>query len=156
MNFPALNLPVPDFTLRKQNSKPYVFDVLRKKYVCLTPEEWVRQSFLHFLIFHLQYPQGLIALEAPINLNDNKLRSDIVVFDKQGKPALLVECKAAHVEISQQTFDQVIVYNMKLNAPYLIVTNGLKHYCFRQPSLGQEIEFLKNIPAYGLISGTLG
>jgi hypothetical protein len=155
MNFPPLNLPVPDFTLQKQNGKPYVFDVLRKKFVCLTPEEWVRQSFLHYLIFHLQYPQGLIALEAPIKLNDNKLRSDIVVFDKQGNPAMLVECKAAHVEISQQTFDQVIVYNMKLNAPYLIVTNGLKHFCFRQPTLGQEIEFFKNIPAYESINGVL-
>jgi hypothetical protein len=153
MNFTTLNLPETNLDIRQQNGKLYVFDSLRKKYINLTPEEWVRQNFLQYLISELKYPAGLIALEAPLKLHENKMRSDILVFGKKGTPAMLVECKAAHVDISQQTFDQVIVYNMKVKAPCLAVTNGLKHYCFLQPVSGQKIEFFKNIPDYEALKG---
>lgn len=144
-----LNLPSVDFTSRlNENSKTEIFDVFRKKFVTLTPEEWVRQHFAHFLVKHLAVPRSLIALEKKIVMNGLDRRFDIVVYSKEIKPLLIVECKSTNVSISQAIFDQVARYNSVLKAPYLVITNGLTHHACKIDFTDTHIEYLNSLPLY--------
>jgi hypothetical protein len=146
-----LNLPEYSFKYRTNNSKQQIFDAVRKKYVALTPEEWVRQNFISWLITELKYPASHIAIEKELLLNEMKKRFDVVVFNKDNKPAMLIECKAPEVKISQKTFEQAARYNMVLKLKYLVVTNGLDHYCCQIDFLENNYSFLESIPAYDKI-----
>lgn len=143
-----LNLPTYNFKLKSSENKTLIFDNLRKKYFVLTPEEWVRQNFVCFLIDKKNYPTSLIALEKQLIINNRKKRTDILIFDKDGKHHIIVECKAPNVKINQDTFDQIARYNLKLKANYLIVTNGLEHFYCKMDFENKTYIFLKEIPVY--------
>ena len=125
-----------------------IFDKLRKKYVVLTPEEWVRQHFVHFLIDQKKYPETLIAIEKQLTINNLKKRTDILIFNSDGKPEVVIECKAPSIKISQKTFDQIARYNLQLKADFLIVTNGLTHFYCKMDFKNKTYIFLKNLPDY--------
>jgi type I site-specific restriction endonuclease len=143
-----LNLPEYDFRIRERDSKKQIFDEIRKRFVALTPEEWVRQNFLKYLLIEKNYPQSLISVEGKLKLFKRKKRTDIVVYDKQGKPLLIVECKAPNVVIDQNVFDQIVRYNMALQVKYLLLTNGISHYSCTIDYSHQAYHFLKEIPDY--------
>ena len=143
-----LNLPEYSFRIRTENEKESVFDELRKKFVRLTPEEWVRQNFIRFLIADKNYPASLMAVEAGININNNLLRADLIVFGKNGQPVIAVEFKAPSVKISQDTFNQIVRYNMKLKVDYLMVSNGLSHFCCKIDYSTNDYQFLQEIPDF--------
>lgn len=143
-----LNLPTYDYQIKRTIDGDQIFDCLRRKFVALTPEEWVRQHFVAFLIHHKNYPASLMANEIAISLNKTKRRCDTVVFDKTGKPLVIIEYKAESVEITQKVFDQIVRYNMVLKAQYLIVSNGMKHYCCRIDYDNHTYHFLQDIPPY--------
>jgi type I site-specific restriction endonuclease len=149
--YKTLNLPQYEIKIKQQGHGHYIFDCIRKKYIKLTPEEWVRQHVLNYLINHLKYPQGLTAVEYTITVNQLNKRCDIVAFNQQGIPLLIVECKAPEVSITQTTFDQIATYNLKLNVGYLVVTNGLQHYCCKMEYNPLSYSFLEKIPAYSAI-----
>lgn len=130
------------------DGRPSVFDKLRKRYVTLTPEEWVRQHFVNFLVVDKGYPEALIANEMQIDLNGQKKRCDSVVFDRNGSPLVIVEYKAPEVNITQKVFDQIARYNIVLRVEYLIVSNGLNHYCCKVNYEEQTIQYLEDIPEY--------
>lgn len=143
-----LNLPTYNFRTKIENEKDFIWDDIRKKYVRLTPEEWVRQNFLQYLIQEKKVPSSLIGIENEIKLHGLSKRTDIAVFSKAGKPLLLVECKAPQVKLNQNVFEQIAVYNLKLQVEHLIVTNGIIHfYCKINLKTG-TLNFLKNIPGY--------
>jgi len=144
----SLNLPTYSFNIKFQEQRKYIFDTLRKKYVLLTPEEWVRQNFLKYLIDEKKYPASLIFVEMEIKLNKLSKRCDAVIFNRNGEPLLIVECKAASVKIDQIVFDQIARYNMQLKVNYLIVTNGLNHYCCKIDFEKQSYIFLNEVPEY--------
>lgn len=146
-----LNLPTYDLSIKFEAQNKYIFDILRKKYLVLTPEEWVRQNFVHFLINEKKYPQSLMNTEIGMKIFNTQKRSDIVVYSKNGNPVAVVECKATDVKITQQTFNQIARYNIKLKAQILIVTNGLTHYCVRYNKATNKYEFLHEIPFYNQI-----
>ena len=148
-----LNLPQYDYNIKTDGQNTYIFDIIRKKYLVLTPEEWVRQNFVHYLVEHLHYPTSLMMTENGLKLFNTQKRSDIVVYDRNGNPLAVVECKAADVKITQETFNQVARYNIKFKAPVIMVTNGLQHYCARFDAETSKYTFLKEIPLYGDISG---
>lgn len=143
-------LNFPKFKYRFKNTENIVaiFDVIRKKFVTLQPEEWVRQHCVHFLINEKKYPASLINVEKSITVNGLQKRYDIVVFDTKGAIHILVECKAPEVSISQHTFDQIARYNMVLNASFLMVTNGLNHYFCKIDKKAQSYKFLEELPQY--------
>ena len=143
-----LNLPSYSFKIKNKENKLYIFDIIRKKNIMLTPEEWVRQNFIHFLIKEKKYPKSLIAIEKQLIINNLTKRTDILIFDKNGLPNIIVECKAPSVKISQDTFDQIARYNLKLNANYLIVTNGLQHFYCKIDHQLEKYHFLQDIPDY--------
>lgn len=143
-----LNLPEYSFRTRTTEGKQYIFDSLRKKYVRLTPEEWVRQNFVQFLISEKKYPTSLIAIEAGVNINNNPQRADLIIFDRLGQPALVAEFKAPEVKISQQTFDQIVRYNRQLKVKFLIVSNGMQHYCCTIDYAENTYAFRPEIPAF--------
>lgn len=143
-----LNLPTYNFKLKSNEKQTLIFDNLRKKYFVLTPEEWVRQHFVQFIIEEKKYPVSLIALEKQLVVNNLKKRTDIVIYNKLGVPDIIVECKAPHIKISQDTFDQIARYNLKLKAKYLIVTNGIEHYFCRMDFENETYIFLNDIPKY--------
>jgi hypothetical protein len=143
-----LNLPTYDFKLKSNENKTLIFDRLRKKYVVLTPEEWVRQHFVCFLQQEKKYPASLIAIEKQLTIHQLKKRTDIVIFSSQGVPHIIVECKAPHIKITQDTFDQIARYNLKLKASFLIVTNGLEHYYCKLDTENECYIFLRDIPNY--------
>lgn len=143
-----LNLPTYNFKLKSSENKTLIFDKLRKKFFVLTPEEWVRQHYVSFLIDEKNYPVSLIALEKQLKINNRKKRTDILVFNTNGEPDIIVECKAPQIKITQDTFDQIARYNLKLKANYLIVTNGLEHYYCKMDFKNETYIFLKEIPAY--------
>lgn len=143
-----LNLPPCNLNLREENGKIEVFDAIRKRYVRLTPEEWVRQHFIHYLTGGLGYPRSLISCESGLKYNDLQKRTDIVVYDRAGAPFMIVECKAPDVKLSQAAFDQAACYNAAIRARYLAITNGLVHYCCHIDSETGKIEFLNAIPAF--------
>ena len=144
----TLNLPPAELKLTQQNGETYVFDILRRKYVRLTPEEWVRQHFVHFLIGHKGYPQGLMANEVALSLNSTIKRCDTVLYNRDAHPQLIVEYKAPHIELTQRVFDQIGRYNIVLHVPFLIVSNGLQHYCCHIDYASGQYEFLRDIPCY--------
>ena len=143
-----LNLPAYDFQYRMEDGKRFVLDIFRKKYVMLTPEEEVRQCFARYLMEEKGYPASLMMTEYSMKLNEMIRRCDILVHKPAGKPAVLVECKAPNVKISNETFDQAARYNMVFRVKYLMVTNGLKHYCCYVDFENQKVEFMTEIPPY--------
>lgn len=143
-----LNLPPFDIKVKKIGDKLVVFDSLRRKYVALTPEEWVRQHFVNYLKIEKNYPFALIANEMQINLNGQKKRCDSVVFNNELQPLVIVEYKAPDVKITQQVFEQIVCYNIVLKVKYLIVSNGINHYCCRMDYENQTFLYLKEIPLY--------
>ena len=143
-----LNLPEYQFKLRKAGEKTEIFDRFRKKYVVLTPEEWVRQNFLMYMISEKDFPQSLIAVEAGLKLNKVSKRTDIVAYSNNGKPLLIVECKAPSIEIKPEVFDQAVRYNMALNVNYIVLTNGLTHFCCQLDYSDNSYRFLKEVPSY--------
>lgn len=145
-----LNLPQFEFKIQETEGKLSIFDILRKKYVALTPEEWVRQHFIHLLIVNYNYPKSLIKIESGLKYHQLSKRSDIVVYDRSGNLFLVVECKAASVPVSQETFNQAARYSFSLRAKHLAVTNGLKHYCCRVDYDTSKIEYLKDLPQFDL------
>lgn len=143
-----LQFPKYEFRFKSNENKSLIFDVVRKKFVVLQPEEWVRQHVLQFLLKAKGYPLSLINVEKQLVLNNTKKRYDIVVFNSDGSIHLIVECKAPKVAITQATFDQIARYNMVVDATYLMVTNGLQHYYCQVNSEAKEYEFLPELPAY--------
>jgi len=144
----ALNLPNYSLKLKTDGQKTYIFDPIRKKYLVKTPEEWVRQNFIQFLIHEKKYPASLMAIEMGIDVLNTKKRCDIVMFNTKGKPSVIVECKAPSIKISQVTFDQIARYNLTLKTEFLIVTNGLQHYVCVMDHENKCYNFLKDIPTY--------
>ncbi len=143
-----LNLPKYQFKYKEADKKIQIFDTFRKKYVVLTPEEWVRQNFLKYLVIEKNYSPSLIAVEAGLKYNELQKRADILIYDKKGSPFLLVECKAPEVKISQDTFDQVARYNMVFKVTYLVVTNGMEHFCCKMDYAKNTYRFLEEIPVF--------
>jgi hypothetical protein len=143
-----LNLPTYPFKIKSSENKYFIFDIVRKKYVMLTPEEWVRQHFIHYLISAKNYPISLIAVEKKVTVNKLTKRTDILVFNNQGNPHIIVECKAPSIKISQTSFDQIARYNLKLEANYLIVTNGLTHFYSFMDLKNETYVFMETIPEY--------
>jgi hypothetical protein len=144
-----LNLPAFDYKLKREEGKVWIFDTVRKKFLILTPEEWVRQHFLHYIIETLKYPRSMIKVEGGLTYNQLNRRSDIVVFDRQAKPWMLIECKAADQKISDATLRQASAYNATLRANYLTVTNGMSHFCSRINWVEHTTEMLRELPLYG-------
>ena len=143
-----LNLPKYGIKIKNDKGHQSIFDVLRCKYVALTPEEWVRQHFVHFLIEHKGYPKALMANEIQLAIGNKKLRCDSVLYDRMLKPRMIIEYKAPTVSITQKVFDQITIYNMLLHVDYLVVSNGIKHYCCRMDYANQKYLFLEDIPDY--------
>ena len=148
-----LNLPSYDFRISKEDGQFRIFDGIRKKFVALTPEEWVRQHFIMYMVNEKQVPAGLIVLEKKLILNTMIRRPDILIHDRQGNPLMVIECKAPEVKINQDAFDQVARYNSVIRVPYLVVTNGLKHYCCLMDYGGQTYKYLEEIPDYKTMCG---
>lgn len=144
----ALNLPTYPFRIKNSGEKPLIFDILRKRYVTLTPEEWVRQHFTAYLIHEKGYPAGRMGNEVSLLQNGRKRRCDTIVYDTAGEPLVVVEYKAPHIEITQAVFDQIVRYNTVLQVRYLMVTNGLAHYCCEVDYARNLCRFLTDIPSY--------
>jgi type I site-specific restriction endonuclease len=142
-----LNFPKFDFRVRKKGKDNWeIFDVIRKKFVILTPEEWVRQHTIHFLVVFKKIPASFIGIEKHLILNNTKRRTDIVVYDSNLRPLLIVECKAPEIEITQSVVDQIQRYNLSLNVPALFITNGCNHVFFRLTD--SRVEVLVNFPEF--------
>lgn len=144
-----LNLPEFKHSLEKSDGKVYIFDVIRKKYVVLTPEEWVRQHFVHYLISELKYPKALLKVEGGLKYNTLSKRSDILVFDREGKPWMIIECKSPEMKITNQIFHQASVYNATHKAKFMTITNGLNHFCCSINWADGKTQLLSSLPAYG-------
>ena len=143
-----MNFPVYSFRFKNSENKVSIFDEIRKKFILLTPEEWVRQHVVQFLLQDKKYPKSYINVEKLIKINNLSKRYDGVVFQPNGDIFLLIECKASEVPISQQTFDQIARYNLVLKAKYLMVTNGLNHYFCQMDFENEKYVFLKELPEY--------
>ena len=143
-----LNLPGYTFRTAQKEGKSLIFDDYRRRWVRLTPEEWVRQNFVRYLAEVKNFPASLMALERSLKFNQQDFRADVLIFSTGGKPLLLVECKAPEVKITQRTFDQIIRYNFEFQVDYLIVTNGLSHFCCKIDKTDQTYGFLKEIPDF--------
>lgn len=143
-----LNLPEYPFKIQKKDSKFEIYDEFRKKYLVLTPEEWVRQHFLMYLHLEKQVPKSLMAIEKGLKVNTLNKRTDIVIYNRLGKAGIIVECKAPEVKISQDTFEQIARYNMSLQVDYLIVTNGIDHYCCKMDYKNSNYQFIEEIPSF--------
>ena len=143
-----LNFPVYNFRFKNKENKALIFDEIRKKFIVLKPEEWVRQHCIKFLIEEKKYPKALINVEKSIKINNLIKRYDIVIYNSDGSIYLVVECKSPKIKISQDTFDQIARYNLALNASYLMVTNGLNHYYCNIDFEKESYNFLKEIPSY--------
>ncbi len=150
----ALNLPTYEFQTKTRDDSRAIYDPLRDRYVHLTPEEWVRQHFVQYLIQELDVPGGLVAIEAAFQFQGQPRRADVIVHDRQGDPLLLVECKAPRVSITQDAFDQCARYNIVLQAPYLVVTNGQTHYACAIDFDEQSYAFLDDLPSYDHLLNT--
>jgi len=143
-----LNFPDSSFRFKSSENKTLVFDEIRKKFVVLTPEEWVRLHVVQFLLKEKNYPKSLINVEKQLKLNNTNKRYDIIIFNNDGSIFLIVECKAPSIAITQETFDQIARYNLALNSEYLMVTNGLEHYYCQMDFKNEQYIFLKDIPNY--------
>ena len=146
-----LKLPAFDIKIVQREGKNYVLDVIRRRYVALTPEEWVRQHFTHYLLHYKGYPQGLLANEIQITLNGMKRRCDTVLYNRDMTARMIIEYKAPEIEITQSVFDQIMRYNMVLKVDYLIVSNGTNHYCCRMDYSNNSYRFLPSIPDYNTL-----
>lgn len=143
-----LNFPNYAFRFKSKENKTLIFDIVRKKYIVLQPEEWVRQHTLHYIINTKKYPLSHTNVEKQLTVNGLKKRYDIVVYNSDGSISLLIECKAPSIAISQDVFDQVARYNMPLKAEILMVTNGLQHFCCKMDVENEKYEFLEGIPDF--------
>ena len=143
-----LNLPEYAFRTKTENGKELIFDEIRKKFVVLTPEEWVRQNFIKFLIKDKKYPEGLMAVEKQIVVNSNPRRFDLLIYLRNGQAHLIAEFKAPNVKITQDTFDQVVRYNMALRVERVIVSNGIQHFVCEIDYVNNSYLFLKEIPEF--------
>ena len=143
-----LNLPPFEIKLRGTKAQPQIFDILRKKYIALTPEEWMRQHFVHFLVEHKGYPAALMANEIQLKVGEKTLRADSVLYSRELKPRMIIEYKAPHIPITQKVFDQISIYNMLLHVDYLVVSNGLQHYICKMDYNDKKYLFLEDIPDY--------
>lgn len=143
-----LNFPSYNFRFKNSENKVSIFDDIRKKFIILTPEEWVRQHTVQFLLQHKDYPKSYVNVEKSVKVNEINKRYDIVVFRPDGDLFLLVECKAPEVKITQSTFDQIARYNLKLKAQYLMVTNGLNHYFCQMDFENEKYIFLQDLPDF--------
>jgi Type I restriction enzyme R protein N terminus (HSDR_N) len=137
-----------DFKLKEINGQQFIYDIVRKKFLLITPEEWVRQNILQYLMDDLLYPKALISLEKELIYNNLKRRTDILVYDRNNRAKLIVECKAATVKINQKTFDQIARYNLQLKVPWLLVTNGATSYCAYIDFKKNQFDFRENIPRF--------
>ena len=144
----ALNLPPFEYKLKKADGKLFIFDVIRKKYTYLSPEEWVRQHFVHFIINEMKYPRSLINVEEGLTYNQRLKRSDIVIFDRQGTPWMVIECKAPTVSLSEETLFQASVYNVSLKARFITITNGMSHLFAQVDYENNRTVWLKKLPTY--------
>lgn len=148
-NLPLLNFPRQyDFDIGALDGRQVILDRLRCRYVPLTPEEWVRQNLVQHLIQDLGYPPGLIAIEKYLDYHGKLFRADVVIHDRQGGPLLVAECKEPAAQLVPQTFEQIATYNRVIRARYLLVTNGLTHYCCALDLAKQQYRFLKALPQY--------
>lgn len=147
-----LNLPDFEFRIRESQGQQEIFDPVRRKFVALNPEEWVRQHFIRYLIDYRNVPASLIAVEKALTLNRQTKRTDIVIYGHKAKPRMIVECKAPGVKISQAVFEQIGRYNMTLQVEFLVVTNGLNHYCAKIDFTNSKYFFLEEIPDYEKIA----
>jgi type I site-specific restriction endonuclease len=143
-----LNLPPFEFNIRNEGQSSQIFDTVRRKFVALTPEEWVRQHFIHYLKKEKGFPYSLMAVEKQLRVNNLSRRADIVLHGKDGKPLMAVECKAPSVKISQEVFDQAARYNISLNVPFFVLTNGMDHFCCASDEAGRKYIFLEEIPSF--------
>ena len=143
-----LNFPVYSFRFKNSENKVAIFDEIRKKFIQLTPEEWVRQHVVHHFIYEKKYPKSLINVEKQIQVNGQTKRYDVVVYHPDGRLRILVECKAPEVSITQATFDQIARYNTALRADFLMVTNGLNHYFCQMDFENEKYQFLHELPNY--------
>ena len=148
MNMPQLNLPNAVLKTKLVEGTTQVFDAVRKKYLVLTPEEWVRQHFIHYLNLEKKYPLGLMGIEKMVKYNEQSTRADIVLYTAEGKPNMIVECKAPKVKITQDAFNQIAKYNCKLRVDFLVVTNGMQHFCCAMDYENNKITFLEEIPQF--------
>ena len=143
-----LNLPPYQIRVKETGGRKQVFDILRRKYVALTPEEWVRQYFIHYLIEHKNYPASLLANEVPLQIGEKRMRADSVLYDNQLHPRIIIEYKAPNITLTQKVFDQITVYNLLLHVDYLIVSNGMTTYICKMDYEKQTYKFLETIPNY--------
>ena len=143
-----LNLPKYHFKLKEEDNKVFIFDSIRKKYLQLTPEEWVRQNIIQFLIEEKKYPKSLFSIEKGIKVSNTSKRVDIAIYNTDKRIEVLIECKAPEVKITQNAFDQIARYNLTLNAKYLVVTNGLSHFFAVIDNINNKYIFLKDLPSY--------
>ena len=143
-----MNFPSYEFRTKTEGKRTLIFDRIRKKYIALTPEELVRQHLINYLITDRAYPETLISVEMPLKYARLNKRSDLLVRDNNGLPLMLVECKAPDIAITKKIFEQIAIYNLTIQAPYLMVTNGLQHYCMTAATESTPICFLKEIPDY--------
>ena len=143
-----LNLPPYPIKIQEKGEKRQIFDFLRRKWVALTPEEWVRQHFTHYLTEQKGYPKTLLANEVELRIGETRLRCDTILYNKEREPRMIIEYKAPTIQIQQKTFDQISVYNLLLHVDYLIVSNGLQHYCCKMDYDHQEYVFLQDIPDF--------
>ncbi|HNX89424.1 MAG TPA: type I restriction enzyme HsdR N-terminal domain-containing protein [Paludibacteraceae bacterium] len=146
-----LNLPEYQFRLKQTEKGLLILDSLRKRFVKLTPEEWVRQNFLRYLIEHKQYPLALMAVEKQLIVNGLKKRCDAILYDIKGNPMIIIELKAPNIPITQLVFDQVAVYNSKLKVKYFMISNGFEHYCCKVNPENSSYLFFEGIPDYSLL-----
>jgi len=143
-----LNLPEYNFRIKKLYEKILIFDTQRKRYVSLTPEEWVRQHFIRFLIEEKGYPAAYLAVEKQLSMNGMKKRCDAILYNEDALPILIIELKAPTVKITQSTFDQVAVYNAKLKVDFFMISNGIEHYCCKVDTLNSQYKFFPELPEY--------
>ena len=143
-----LNLPPYPIKIQEKGEKRQIFDFLRRKWVALTPEEWVRQHFTHYLVEQKGYPKGLLANEVELKIGEKKLRCDTLLYYKELRPRMIIEYKAPNIQLQQKTFDQISAYNLLLKVDYLLVSNGLQHYCCKMDYDHQRYQFLESVPDY--------
>jgi len=140
----VIKYPEPNFRIKKENNKDFLFDPLRKKWLLLTPEEWVRQNFIHYLISVMNYPASLIALEKEISLGELKKRFDVLVYNKDHQPWMIVECKGPGIKLSEETLQQALRYNISVPAEFIIITNG--HYSFGWQKKEGQLNSINELP----------
>lgn len=141
-----IKFPEPDFRIKDENGKEFIFDLLRKKWLLLTPEEWVRQNFIQYLIKTKKYPSALIAVEKEIQLGEMKKRFDVLVYDKNHKPLMMIECKAAEIKLDEKVLEQALRYNISVPVKYIVITNGKATYAWEKEN--GHLQLLYEIPGY--------